>query len=55
MPKKKVFLRMCRTCLNPTVIIKQGDEEATCPVCDANHTVEWLPRTHAIIKGESKQ
>lgn len=51
---KKTFLRRCSECRNATVIVNKGDEEAACPVCDTNHTVEWTPKIHAIANGESK-
>ena len=54
MAGKNVFLRMCRTCNNNTVIIKPGDEEAMCPVCDTNHKIEWLPKTHAIANATKR-
>lgn len=54
MTTKKPFLRRCSECQNATVIVNKGDEEAACPVCDTNHTVEWTPKIHAIVNGESK-
>lgn len=50
MTTKEPFLRRCSECHNATVIVNKDDEEAECPVCDTNHTVEWTPRIHAITK-----